>query len=152
VSAVADLKTGTIKAVIEIDGPPDRVFRALTDPAELEEWWGADAAYKTFDWRLDLRPDGEWSCQARNASGQVSSVRGRYITVDPPRLLEYTWQPSWEEFAETRIRLELSATDNGTRLTLTHSGFGKRADSCKDHATGWTSVLGWLTAHVGGNA
>lgn len=145
-TAVADVTTGTVKAVVEIDASPEEVFRALTDPNELAAWWGADDAYRTFDWRIDLRAGGEWSCQARNAGGRLSSVRGRYVTVDPPRLLEYTWQPSWEEFAETRIRHELTPVDGHTRLTVTHSGFGERGESCNEHATGWNRVLGWLTS------
>jgi len=151
-NAVADVTTGTVTAVVEIDAPPEVVFRALTDPAELETWWGADDAYRTFDWHIDLRPGGEWSCQARNAGERLSSVRGRYITVDPPRVLEYTWQPSWEGFAETTIRHELVRVDGRTRLSVTHSGFGKRGASCNEHAAGWNRVLAWLTSYLGPDA
>jgi len=147
-TAAADVTTGTIKAVVEIDAPPEKVFRALTDPEELAAWWGADDAYRTFDWRIDLRPGGEWSCQARNAEGRLSSVHGRYIAVDPPRVLEYTWQPSWEGFAETQVRHELDPVDGHTRLTVTHSGFGDRETSCNEHATGWERVIAWLTGYV----
>ena len=149
---VADVAAGTIRGVVDIAAPPERVFQALTDPAELEAWWGADDMYRTFDWQVDLRPGGAWSCRARNARGEDSSVRGRYVTVDPPRVLEYTWQPSWDGFAETSVRLELAPIAIGTRLTVAHTGFGDRADSCEGHAQGWTAVAAWLTEHVGGTS
>ncbi|HZD04013.1 MAG TPA: SRPBCC domain-containing protein [Longimicrobiales bacterium] len=148
-AVVADVTVGVIRGDVEIAASPGRVLQALTDPVELEQWWGADDMYRTFDWRIDLRPGGAWSCQARNAGGEGSSVRGRYVTVDPPRVLEYTWQPSWDDFAETLVRLELEPTDAGTRLRVTHTGFGDRADSCNGHAQGWTVVTGWLSEHAG---
>jgi uncharacterized protein YndB with AHSA1/START domain len=38
--AVADLTKGLILASVEIDAPPERVFRALSS-VEVAEWWGS---------------------------------------------------------------------------------------------------------------
>lgn len=76
------------------------------------------------------------------------TVRGEYIAIEPPHLLEFTWLPSWEDFHPTTIRCELLPTETGTRLTLTHTGFGDCASMCEGHAEGWTRVMGWLAAHM----
>jgi uncharacterized protein YndB with AHSA1/START domain len=148
VSAVADVTEGTIHASIDIDAAPEEVFDALVEPEQLAAWWGSADSYRTFDWKLDLRPGGEWSTQAKNvADGHESSVRGKYLEIERPRLLVYTWQPSWDGFAETTIVIELSAIATGTRVRVTHSGFGERAESAGGHAEGWKNVLSWLSAH-----
>lgn len=38
--ALADLEAGRLFATVDIAAPAERVFRALTDPAELLQWWG----------------------------------------------------------------------------------------------------------------
>jgi uncharacterized protein YndB with AHSA1/START domain len=149
-SAVADLAEGTIHASIEIEATPDVVFNAMIDPEQLAAWWGSPETYRTSNWQVDLRPGGEWSTTAKNVSdGRNGVVRGRYLEVERPRLLVYTWQPSWDDFAETTIRVELTPTRTGTRVRITHSGFGDRLASATGHTAGWRRVLGWLEDHVG---
>lgn len=140
---------GIVQAVAEIEAPPERVFDAITDPKELEAWWGADDLYRTSDWQIDLRVGGAWSCMAKNVhDGRVTTVRGEYLAVERPRLLECTWLASWEGFARTVIRYDLEPIAIGTRLSVLHRGF-PTPEACNGHAAGWTNVLGWLAGHVG---
>ena len=149
-TATANVEQGTISAVVEIAAPPEAVFRALTDPKELEQWWGSDTDYRTFGWVSDLRPGGERSAQARSPGGELSTVKGEYVIVQPPTLLEFTWDASWEPgLPPTKVRIELDPVPAGTRVTVVHSGLGaekKRADSYGD---GWGRVLAWLGKAVG---
>ena len=157
VTATADTEKGLVKVVADIAASPDAVFRALTDPKELAQWWGAEGVYRTERWEVDLRPGGKWVCHIKMPDGATpmtdrdepeQEVRGEYITVDPPRLLEYTWSPSWDGFAVTKVRCEIEPTPAGSRLTLTHSGFGERAKSASGHAEGWVRVLGWFVNYI----
>ena len=156
VNATADVEKGLVKVVADIAAKPEAVFRALTNPAELAEWWGAEGIYRTERWSVDLRPGGKWVSYIMMKEGDApmtdrdqpqQQVGGEYITVDPPRLLEYTWSPSWDGFAVTKVRCEIEPTASGSRLTLIHSGFtdGKMASG---HAEGWVRVLGWFLNHV----
>ena len=56
IQATADTEKGTINVVADIAVPPERLFRALTDPTELAKWWGAKSVYLTERWEVDLRP------------------------------------------------------------------------------------------------
>ena len=51
--ALANVDGGVVKAEIEIEAPPERVFHSLTDPGELAAWWGSDDMYRTHDWQID---------------------------------------------------------------------------------------------------
>ena len=135
---------------VEIAASPEHVFTALTDPAELAAWWGSGEEYRTFDWVSDLRVGGERSCKAENRrAGQTHSmtVKGEYVEVDPPRVLAFTWEPSWEKVHPTLVRIELTPSSAGTRLLLTHSGWGENAQARTNHQNGWPFVLGLLEKH-----
>ena len=147
-TAVADAQAGTVHATVEIAATPDAVFRALTDPDELPRWWGSPDLYRTHDWKLGLRPGGKWSCQARSAQG-TGEVRGEVLAVEPPTLLEYTWEPSWEEYKRSVVRYTLEKVPGGTRLTLFHRGLVSE-ESTRSHSEGWTRVLGWLVERLAG--
>ncbi|MGZ6163882.1 MAG: SRPBCC family protein [Myxococcaceae bacterium] len=147
-TAVADVQAGVVRATVEIAALPEAVFRALTDPAELPRWWGSPDLYRTNDWKVDLRPGGKWSCQARSPQGD-SEVRGEYLAIEPPRLLEYTWEPAWEQYRQTIIRCTLEAIPGGTRVSVVHRGF-TAGESATGHAEGWTRVLGWLAGRFAG--
>ena len=142
--ALASVDGGVIKAEIELAAPPERVFRSLTDGAELAAWWGSDEMYRTTEWVIDLRPGGKWSTLAIGVDGSKSTVGGEYLEVDPPRRLVYTWRPSWDNFKETTVRYDLVPTVTGTRLLVTHTGFGDRAVQADGTGDGWKRVLDWL--------
>jgi uncharacterized protein YndB with AHSA1/START domain len=147
--AVADVTQGNILAVVEIGVPPERVFRALTDPAEVVQWWGAPDLYQVTDWQADLRVGGGWKGSGQGADGKPFSVSGEFLEIDPPRRLVQTWNPDWDPGEPTVIRYQLESIPAGTRVTIRHEGFGERADSCRDHAEGWERVLTWLANHFG---
>lgn len=147
--SVADLTTGVILASVEIAAPPDRVFRALTDPNELIRWWGSPDTYRIEEWTADLRVGGRWRSRGRGADGRPFTVQGEFLTVDPPRQLVQTWAPDWEAGGlVTTITYRLDPIEGGTRLTLRHEGFGDHREACTSHGRGWEWVLGWLRAYV----
>lgn len=160
VTATADVDKGLVKVVADIAAKPEAVFRALTDPTELAAWWGDEGIYRTERWSVDLRPGGKWVSYIMMKEGDApmtdrdepqQQVGGEYITVDPPRLLEYTWSPSWDGFAVTKVRCKIEPTPSGSRLTLTHSGFNDNAKNTSGHAEGWVRVLGWFISYLGGS-
>ncbi len=145
-SVVANVVEGTIVASVEIVASPDDVFRALSTD-EICQWWGSDDTYRVVKWVGDVRTGGKWQADTRsNRGGPDMVVKGEYLTVDPPRLLVHTWCPSWEQYATTTIRYELTPTVTGTRVDVTHSGFTDAAGQ-RDHAEGWKRVLTWLGEH-----
>jgi uncharacterized protein YndB with AHSA1/START domain len=150
-TAVSDAALGVVRAVMEVAAAPEKVFRALTDPKELEQWRGSDDTYRTFDRVSDLRPGGERSCKARSPrdpKAELSWVRGEYVLIRTPALLEFTWNPSWDQGTTTRVRVELGPVPAGTRVTVVHSGFRANKKQADPHAEGWNRVLGWLAGAV----
>ena len=92
--------------VRELRHPPAKVWKALTDPAELREWAPFDADHS-------LAAAGPVTLSTVGTpTPQVSeSIVKR---AEPPRLLEYNWGGG-------DLRWELEPTGSGTRLRLWHN-------------------------------
>jgi len=157
IHATADTEKGIVRVVAEIKATPERVFRALTDPNEVPRWWGQEGVYRTAKWESDLRPGGKWKSEIAVPEGaemsdprtpEPQTVGGEYVVVDPPRVLEFTWSPSWDNFAVSRVRYEIEPVATGSRLTVIHSGFEGRTEMAASHSEGWVRVIGWLSDYV----
>src|SRR5688500_17337147 len=106
--SVADFGEGRIVATVEIEAPPERVFRALASE-EIVHWWGADGIYKTTEWTGDVRPGGRWRASGVAADGKSFAVEGEYLEADPPRKLVHTWKPTWDSGSATTVTYRLEA-------------------------------------------
>lgn len=147
-SPTARIVDENIVGEVEVAAPPERVYAALTNPAELAAWWGSDEGYRTFDWESDLRVGGKRNCKAQNKmTGERTTIKGEYLEIDPPRVLAFTWEPDWEKVHPTVVRIELTAIASGTRVLLTHSGWGKATEARSSHEKGWPRVLGFLEVY-----
>jgi uncharacterized protein YndB with AHSA1/START domain len=128
--------------------PRERVFKALTDPAQLPKWWGHKAMYRTTSMHADLRPGGKWMTSGIGTDGREFNVSGEYMEVDPPGLLVYTWKASWTDAVTSTVRWELSPSGEGTMVKILHSGLKASPEAAKSYAGGWPSVLAWMQAYV----
>jgi uncharacterized protein YndB with AHSA1/START domain len=89
--------------------PPERVWRALTDPAELAAWLMPNdfTPQEGARFRLDARPD------------HLEPFDCEVLEVDPPRRLRARW---FVRGQPTLVTFELRADDGGTVLRVEHEG------------------------------
>jgi uncharacterized protein YndB with AHSA1/START domain len=147
--AVADIDGGLILATVTIAAPPERVFRALSSE-EVARWWGSDQVYRVTKWTADLRVGGSWRSEGQGADGTPFSVEGKFLEIDPPRKLVQTWSYDWGERHVTTLTYLLTATPEGTMVTVRHEGFKDRPEACVSHEQGWEMVLEWLGGYLAG--
>jgi uncharacterized protein YndB with AHSA1/START domain len=91
--------TDTIVQKILIKAPAERVFEALINPAQRVQWWGAEGRFQATQMESDLRPGGAWKISGNGVDGTPFTVKGRYLQIDRPCLLSFTWLPDWQEDA-----------------------------------------------------
>jgi uncharacterized protein YndB with AHSA1/START domain len=133
----------TIVQEILIKAPAERIFEALTNPAQRVQWWGAEGRFQATQMESDLRPGGAWMMSGNGVGGRPFTVKGKYLEIDRPRLLIFTWLPSWQEDAfETTVRFELTEANGLTTVRLTHSGLATEASRLSHK--GWPEILTWL--------
>jgi uncharacterized protein YndB with AHSA1/START domain len=143
-----------IVSEIQIAAPPERVFRALSDPGELKRWFSGPDCPAKF-WKMDARVGGQYSYSTEKGSITVNGVsefecHGEILECVPPRLLVYTWIGNWhdDKFARTIVRWELEKKGSGTHVKVTHSGLANLPIARKDYSGGWTGVVEMLKKFV----
>lgn len=80
----------TVKLHRVVKCPPDRLFRAFTDPKALVKWM-APHGFVAEVHSIDARPGGSYRMSFTNFNtGQSHSFGGTYSDVKPGELLRYT--------------------------------------------------------------
>ena len=134
-----------IVSEISIAAPAEKVFQAITDPAQVVRWWGQTGIYRCTEFQSDLRVGGKWRSAGIAAEGRPFEAKGEYLQIDPPKLLVYTWIASWTGDVRTVVRWELEGSRQGTLVRIRHTGFAAHPELAQSYS-GWPRMLGWLQA------
>jgi uncharacterized protein YndB with AHSA1/START domain len=124
-----------------LGAPPQRIFRTLTEPAELAKWWGPHG-FTTPEIDLDLRVGGVYRFTMQPPDGDLFHLTGEFLEIDPPSRLVYTFR--WEEpdpdDRKTVVSLSLDDVVDGTELSLSQGEFATEV-RVSLHRSGWTDSL-----------
>ena len=106
-------QTEAIAFEFELAHPPEKVWRALTEPELLARWLLPVTGFV-------LEPGTTFRFQADPQEGWDGRVDGQMLEVDPTRRLRYRWVVGE---LDTVVTFSLSATASGTRMTMIQTGF-----------------------------
>jgi uncharacterized protein YndB with AHSA1/START domain len=98
----------------EIAHPPERLWRALTQPHLIEEWLMKNDFAPIVGHRFNLR--GDW--------GGVLDCE--VLAIEPNKKLSYTWNFEHDDAAynlQSVVTFTLTPTRTGTHLRMEQSGF-----------------------------
>jgi uncharacterized protein YndB with AHSA1/START domain len=122
-------ETSTVVIERDIAFPPEKIWRALTQPQLLEEWLMKSDFAPTLGQRFQFRAD--WG-----------SVDGSVLVVEPNRKLSYTWEAYG---LKSVVTWTLSPAGAGTHLRMEHAGFGADQKQAYQGAqAGWRQFLSKL--------
>ncbi len=131
-----------IVKIVELSVPVSRVWRAITDHVQFGEWF-----------RVKL--DGPFEV-GETTTGQITYPGHEHVQwvsvteeITPEHRFVFSWPPSavdpdtqYPVDARVKVEFSLEATTEGTRLTITESGFDlfperKRLDILRSNREGW---------------
>jgi uncharacterized protein YndB with AHSA1/START domain len=101
--------TETLSVVVEreIPCPPEKIWRALTQPHLIEEWLMKNDFEPVVGHRFNLRADwGTVDCQV--------------VAVEPNKTLSYRWEAHG---LKSVVTWTLTSSSTGTHLRMEQSGF-----------------------------
>jgi uncharacterized protein YndB with AHSA1/START domain len=126
-----------------------RVFDAWTSEEVMRRWWHAEHDWETTEAEVDLRVGGEVRVVMRDpAKDEEYGGGGRYVEVDPPRRLAFTWH--WDDDPKrTLIEIDFVPEDEGsTTVRFTHSGLWDE-ETVRSHEGGWSRCFDNLERTLG---
>ena len=103
----------SIEFEFDLPHPPEKVWRALTDPALLAQW-----LLPVID--LKLEPGAAFTLKAPPQPGWDGIVNGQMLEIEAHRKLSYSWVVGE---IDTVVTFALTPMASGTRLSLVQSGF-----------------------------
>lgn len=106
---MSNTTTETLSVILEreIAHPPEKIWRALTQPALIEKWLMKNDFDPVVGHRFTLRADwGAVDCQV--------------LAIEPNKTLSYTWAAMG---LESVVTWTLTATSTGSQLRMEQSGF-----------------------------
>lgn len=116
---------------------PERVWQALTDPAELSQWLAAA--------EVKPGPHGQFTLHFTHNDHVLN---GQVIQWDEPHTLEYHWNPGHRE--ASIVRFDLKPHPQGTLLTIQHRQLP--ASHAGEYWPGWQAHLDLLEGRYSGQA
>ena len=140
IDTTARSQTESLSFEFDLHHSPEKVWRALTDPALLAEW-----LLPVLD--LKLEPGATFTFRTQAYPGWDGTVNCRLLEIEAYRKLSYTWNVP---FLDTVVTFTLTPTASGTRLSLVQSGF--KPDQKREFGGaryGWTMMGGKLVDLLG---
>jgi uncharacterized protein YndB with AHSA1/START domain len=147
------LEIGQIDRTIEINATPQRVWQALTNPAELSAWFKV-----TIDGKIAAGSEVQMTSTHTGYEGQRFKVW--FVELTPPKRLVWQWHPGevdpsvdYSREPRTTVTFVLEPSGSATKVTLSETGFdqislARRTKVFNDNSQGWGEVLTWLQKHA----
>ncbi len=126
--------------------PAERVFDAWLDPDLLPRWmFGGDEAVR-FD--LDPKVGGTFAFVVVQDGAELAHT-GRYLEIDPPRRLAFTWAIPSESPDEDVVTVEIVPVDGGCDVTVSHELAPAWAAYEPQTNAAWDKMLAALATALG---
>jgi uncharacterized protein YndB with AHSA1/START domain len=143
---MAEIRTveasGGLGYELELDAPPEAVWRLWTDESQIVRWMGDKATLQPW-------PGGTFRLEY--ASGDA--VAGEFVDAEAPQYLAFTW--GWDEPGaltppgSTRVELTFEPIDGDARTRLHLRHVDQPEAALENHDAGWRFFLPRLAEAVG---
>lgn len=105
------------------------VWKALTDPAMIEQWMLMPNNFKP-----ELNRDFIFKAEM---DGNHFDIKCKVLEIEKNKKLVYSWSGPFME-GDTTVSIQLKENSAGTELILIHSGFAENQQEVKEsHSKGW---------------
>jgi uncharacterized protein YndB with AHSA1/START domain len=135
-------QTESLTFEFDLPHPPDKVWRALTEPALLAQW-----LLPVLGNQLDLKPGAGFTLETDPHPGWDGTVSCAFREIEKHKKLSYAWTVP---FLDTVVTFTLTPTASGTRLSLVQSGFKEdQKQNWGGARYGWKMMGGKLVELLG---
>ena len=137
-----------------IDAPPEKVFKAWTDPVLLKQWF-VPKPWTVASVEIDVRPGGSCNIVMRSPEGQEFPNPGVYLEVIANKKIVFTdaytkaWEPSAKPFMTGIVTFDdLNGKTRYTARVLHWASADREAHEKMGFHQGWAICADQLAALV----
>ncbi len=147
----------SVEREILIDAAPEVVWRVITQPEQVSQWFTDDA---DFESRSGAEGAFTWTRDGRNGKKQADVVVPiEVVDAEPFRRFAFRWNHAPgtrpDESNSALVEFSLAREEGGTRLTVVESGIdavtadeAAKTHYMADHERGWEKHLGELVDYL----
>ena len=147
--------TDRIEKIVNLDAPRARVWRALTDYTQFNQWFGVSLT-------TPFTPGAAVSGKMNIRNYDHLTLTIWIESMETERFFSFRWHPyaveagvDYSAEPTTLVTFTLEDTGTGTRLTIVESGFdaipeARRATAFSMNERGWTSQIENIRRFVSG--
>jgi uncharacterized protein YndB with AHSA1/START domain len=118
----------------------ERVWRAYTTPADIQQWNAASDDWHTTAATVDLREGGAFSSRMEAKDGSAGfDFEGTYTRIVEQERIEYA-------FGDREARVDFDETPGGVRVRVTFDS--EATHSIEQQQAGWQAILDNFRRHV----
>jgi uncharacterized protein YndB with AHSA1/START domain len=151
---MTETSTDRIEKQTVIRAPRSKVWRAITDSREFGKWFKAEIT--------------DPFVQGAPARGRITHPGYEHLTIEvhveriePEHFFSWRWHPyavdpqkDYSQEPTTLVEFELEEIPEGTRISVTESGFdqiplARRSEAFRMNSNGWEGQLKNVAAYVG---
>ncbi|MEO8589678.1 MAG: SRPBCC domain-containing protein [Flavobacteriales bacterium] len=115
----------------------EKVFAAISEPAQVDNWWSLECAGTPT-------MGGEY----RLFFGEAWDWRARVSRCEPGRAFEWEMTNALPDWVGTRVGFELTTLDEGTKVRFYHSGWATESEHFRISSYCWAMLLRLLKVYV----
>jgi uncharacterized protein YndB with AHSA1/START domain len=153
----SETSTDRIEKQIVLPAPRERVWRALTDVREFNQWFGVSL-------EAPFAPGAEVSGRIVHKGYEHVVARMWVETMEAPTRFAFRWHPhaiqagvDYSQEPTTLVTFTLEPAEGGTLLRVVESGFdaipeSRRATAFQSNAKGWAGQLENIRKHLDARA
>jgi uncharacterized protein YndB with AHSA1/START domain len=133
----------SIDSTVEIAAAPERIWQALTDPAQTPLYFYGARVQSGWNVGDSIEYFGE---------GDALMTTGTLLAVDAPRRLAATfsavWDPTSAADRPSRVSFTIEPVGSGSRLSVTHDDFDGETSTYNGVRDGWPYVLNGIKSVI----
>jgi len=141
-----EASTDRIEKIVDLDAPRSRVWRAITDVKQFNQWFGVNLT-------SPFTPGAEVTGNMTHPKYSHFTMSIWIESIEPERFFSFRWHPyAIEEGVDysaeptTLVTFTFEDSGAGTRLTIVESGFdaipeSRRAQAFSMNERGWTGQV-----------
>ena len=131
-----------VKIEMSFNAPLEKLWSLWTEPELVLQWFGSDPNGKGIKATMDIQPGGSYEITFKDSSGTGHTCMGKYIIVEKPNHLSFTWEWKSEPGVISTVTVSLSSMNNSGFMIFEHKDLGSA--SAHNYLVGWKATFSKL--------